>query len=383
MDNSKEETEEEISSIAFNAGLNNALQHILVNGFNINTDLNETNIYDAERTISYNVKNMPGFSSTKFTSTSFSCGTSGQNITATGPLNVSYMQSSSSFDKVPLDIDLLRGRAVICGHIHGVFEKYKEMPALEDFVERCIPRTVDDQQPLFNKIGGMEIKTKDYAGSNTPFYRDVLSLIKRRFFFDNANVRTPKIHITSMDDQRANFWFILRQNPNLVPVGGLRDKFQFFILLFHTLILINPNYFHILSNCKNIIISFKPTGGGIAGALGRLMLGRVSEFIDSEHVYYIERDNKEVITKRIKNQYSNKFLLITMNNETEEFAKANDIPVRKFNSYKDLREFTQKVYGINETQSSFEDEYRHCPTCGKYYSRSYSRSKHVCKPCCL
>ncbi|KAL7071446.1 hypothetical protein ACQ4LE_009645 [Meloidogyne hapla] len=328
MDNSKEETElisktwfylwelEEISSIAFNAGLNNALQHILVNGFNINTDLNETNIYDAERTISYNVKNMPGFSSTKFTSTSFSCGTSGQNITATGPLNVSYMQSSSSFDKVPLDIDLLRGRAVICGHIHGVFEKYKEMPALEDFVERCIPRTVDDQQPLFNKIGGMEIKTKDYAGSNTPFYRDVLSLIKR-------------------------------------------------------------------SNCKNIIISFKPTGGGIAGALGRLMLGRVSEFIDSEHVYYIERDNKEVITKRIKNQYSNKFLLITMNNETEEFAKANDIPVRKFNSYKDLREFTQKVYGINETQSSFEDEYRHCPTCGKYYSRSYSRSKHVCKPCCL
>ncbi|KAF7630857.1 hypothetical protein Mgra_00008872 [Meloidogyne graminicola] len=71
----------------------------------------------------------------------------------------------------------------------------------------------------------------------------------------------------------------------------------------------------------NVILSFNQIECGVAGVLGRLMLCRMSEFIEAENVFCITRNGKEAVFERLINQFQKKLiLLITTSEESRKIA---------------------------------------------------------------
>uniref|UniRef100_A0A1I8BFA5 Eyes absent homolog n=1 Tax=Meloidogyne hapla TaxID=6305 RepID=A0A1I8BFA5_MELHA len=76
------------------------------------------------------------------------------------------------------------------------------------------------------------------------------------------------------------------------------------------------------NNCVNVILSFNQIEGGVAGALGRLMLCRMSEYIEAENVFCITRNGREAVLERLINQFQKKLIvLITTNEESRKLAE--------------------------------------------------------------
>ncbi|KAF7630859.1 hypothetical protein Mgra_00008872 [Meloidogyne graminicola] len=76
----------------------------------------------------------------------------------------------------------------------------------------------------------------------------------------------------------------------------------------------------------NVILSFNQIECGVAGVLGRLMLCRMSEFIEAENVFCITRNGKEAVFERLINQFQKKLiLLITTSEESRKIANKNGI----------------------------------------------------------
>ena len=94
------------------------------------------------------------------------------------------------------------------------------------------------------------------------------------------------------------------------------------------------------NRCANIVLSSNGTESGVAGALGRLMLCRMGQFVQAEHVFCTARTGKEAALERLASQFQKKLLLvITGNEETHQLAKREGVPCWFLYSDLDLVKF--------------------------------------------
>ncbi|KAL3115754.1 hypothetical protein niasHT_007759 [Heterodera trifolii] len=83
---------------------------------------------------------------------------------------------------------------------------------------------------------------------------------------------------------------------------------------------------HIPNRCANVVWSSTGTVG-VAGALGQLMLCRMSEFVPAENVYCTARMGREAVMERLSNHFQKKHItMISSKEETWLFAKKEGIP---------------------------------------------------------
>ncbi|KAL7071239.1 hypothetical protein ACQ4LE_009587 [Meloidogyne hapla] len=94
---------------------------------------------------------------------------------------------------------------------------------------------------------------------------------------------------------------------------------------------------------QNVILSYNTIKATIAGALGRLLLYRMAEYVRGDDVFCIEKNNSEAFQQVTNKFQKESIIIVTRNLETKQLAVEAGLPCWFIRSNEDLVLFLEEI----------------------------------------